>query len=83
MTKDYVVVKGSVKQGSAFIGVGKAIALEEAEAKLMDPQGVALMPKAKWDAQQRAKAAAKAELDKVPESTTTDKTAAKAEKGGK
>lgn len=76
--KTYVIVRGSVKTPDGIIGVGKPITLEESEAMKMDPQGTAFMPKEKWDAQQRAAAASKAELEKV-----TPAPAAKAEKGGK
>lgn len=64
--KDYVIIRGSIVFPPP-IGtkkVGDTVRLEENEAKKLDPQGNCLQEKSKHDAQLRAAAAAKAELEK-------------------
>lgn len=75
--KEYVIVRGQVKQGTEFLQPGATVSLDEAEAKAMDPQGTCFMEKAKHDAHARAEKAAAAELAKA------EAPKAEAPKGGK
>ncbi len=81
----YIIIHGSVISGREMLKVGKPIELEPEEAKKMGGDAV-FVEAAKYEAQQRAAAAAKAELAKAgitPDPKPEPKPTPKAEKGGR
>lgn len=83
--REFVILKGSVKQDGEFKGPGETVKLDVDEAKKMDPQGSTLVEKSKHEAKEAGKkAAAKAEADALAKHEAEEKAkAAKSEKGGK